>query len=114
MKKPFVKVLLILVLIISAVQLPTVADKYFRQVVKEIIEQQIDQRRDEIDQQMKDNINDALQDENTQKQVQSILRAAVAAELQENGESYLRDVIEKRAPHAMPLLFPNPPARKNL
>jgi len=82
------------------------ADNYFREVINQAIENQIEQRRDEIDAQIQANLQQALKDEKTQREVQIILQRAVAAELEENGESHLRQVIERRAPHAIPFLFP--------
>jgi hypothetical protein len=87
--------------------IPGWADTYFRDVVNTTMERQIEERRSEIDAQMQHNIRQALHDKNTQEQIQGILRNAVAAELEENGESHLRKVIERRAPHAMPFLFPD-------
>jgi hypothetical protein len=93
--------------------IPYWADSYFRSVVTTIIAGQIEERRGEIDTQMQKNIQDALHNEETQEQIQGILRQAVAAELEENGESHLRRVIERRAPHAIPLLFPNSTANRD-
>ena len=91
--------------------MPGAVDRYFRAVVHEVISQQIEDRKSEIDQQMRDNIEYALHDENTQQEIKAILQQAVAQELEQNGESHLRRIIEQRAPHAIPLLFPNENAR---
>tara|TARA_B100001113_G_scaffold318714_1_gene286912 strand:- start:269 stop:631 length:363 start_codon:yes stop_codon:yes gene_type:complete len=101
----------ILIAIPTIFYLPGKADQYFRAVVHETIENQIDSRKEEIDQQMRANIEYALHDQDTQKEIKIILQQAVAQELEENGESHLRRIIEQRAPHAVPLLFPDQTTR---
>jgi hypothetical protein len=103
----------LLIVLPLIVLLPGAADHYFRTVVQETIEQQIESRKSEIDQQMRDNIEYALHDKETQQEIQSLLQQAVAQELEQNGESHLRRIIEQRAPQAIPLLFPDETTRNS-
>lgn len=88
------------------IHVPSWADTYLREVVSDAIEKQVENRRGEINDQIKKNIREALKDEKTQEEVQILLQEAVSTELEKNGEQHLRRIIQEKAPHALPLLFP--------
>ena len=77
---------------------------YAEHLVRTAIKEEIDAREAQIKAEMESAVENALQDPQTQEKVQRLLNEAVTKELEQNGETYVTNIIQRRYPRLMPFL----------
>lgn len=77
---------------------------YAEHLVRTAIREEISARESQIKAEMETAVENALQDPQTQEKVQQLLNQAVAKELEQNGETHVTNIIQRRYPRLMPFL----------